>query len=355
MLMDSTNHNYHLITYLNMLLHASQSQKNSHLKHCVGWMPDSPKWSQPKDTATDSANNPGGAARLKLIAGSAPVRLRGKLQCDIFQCEKPLVDGIEISIRLWPASPAQFLQSSENDMSDAVIVWELASLDVPRITPKVMPRVGRAVYPFLKNKVLRYSLLQDAPVFGPQVLVNGYLPRRVIVAFQNLPDAYGDLKRNRLAFEGGLLKNMVMRLNSFEIPRKHAYRDMNFQSIDKYSHTVIEAYMNLYEQLKQIDDEQNCGITLEEFYSGYTLYPFDLTVDPFSPNDENMSPRRAGVLDLLLEFAERPKDNTGRAPPKEDLNCFVFLQFEQTLIVHPNRECQIDDHSSVAHPAIPQG
>lgn len=342
-LIDSTNQSYPLQSYLNVLLHTTQAQKSTHLKFGAGWAADLAGKLQPDDEY--GVLNPGAEFRKRLIAKSNRVALRGKLQCDIFQCEKPLVDGVDIGIRLWPASPKEFLLTSKADLQESVIVWEHASLDVPRITPKTMPRIGRALYPFLKNKMLRFSLLQDAPVFGPQVLVNGYLPRRVIIAFQNLADGYGKWERNRLAFEGGLLKSLVLRVNGYEVPRKDAFQNMRFADTEgEEDYTLVAPYMNLYEQLQQVDDESNCRLSMEEFRKGYTLFPIDLTQDPFAGYEEAMAPRRAGIMDLYLEF------HTREAGDKQDLACFVFLQYEHTLIVHPNRECQIDDHSAVAHP-----
>ena len=99
--------------------------------------------------------------------------MRGKVISDIFNVNKPLIDGVNILLRFYPEQPNRCLISSKPGGKPTYQLEIMsAELIVGRIQPKTH-NIPTAIYPFIKTRCQRHIHPRDIQEFGPITLASG--------------------------------------------------------------------------------------------------------------------------------------------------------------------------------------
>ena len=134
--------------------------------------------------------------------------MRGRVLSDVFNTNKPLVDGVTLLLRFFPESYDKCL-IAETPMVAAgadlppppVYQMEIisAELSVGRIQPK-QPNIPMAVYPYTKVKTQRHIFPRGLTEFGPVTIASGVLPERAWVVMITEDAFTGSVRNHRLNF-----------------------------------------------------------------------------------------------------------------------------------------------------------
>ena len=143
-------------------------------------------------------------ARSMYTINSKEVELMGRLQVDICQQDRLILNGVPINIKLWhSADPFRLSAKSDSTEKYKVTITE-ASLKVA--TVKVNPSViighshalktTEALYPYTKSVIKTYAVPQGQFSFITDDLFQGEVPQQLIVGMLQSAAAHGSYFKN---------------------------------------------------------------------------------------------------------------------------------------------------------------
>lgn len=95
--------------------------------------------------------------------------MAGRLLCAPLNQAKLLPDGLDFTLRLYPASPNQCLISSKADRPDYCIEWMNAKLKVARVLPKTT--MGKQLFTYVQPSIYTFTHNKDVQTWGPRQIL----------------------------------------------------------------------------------------------------------------------------------------------------------------------------------------
>ncbi|XP_060088977.1 uncharacterized protein F54H12.2-like [Heteronotia binoei] len=215
---------------------------------------------QLKSTILTNPVSKGFAKRAELMAKSRAIDLLGHLHADIFFQEKPLLNGVDVKIKLTRSRDTFCLMSGVGDRTRFKLQMDSAFLFVKKV--RVSPGARLAHAEALMISTAKY----------PVDRVSLQLPKMVVVAL-----VYND------AFSSGFTKN-PFHFKDFNINFAALYVDREqippkpFQLNFAAGNNVRE-YMSLVQMAGKHLQDRPLLIDHDEYWNGYTLFAFDLSPD----------------------------------------------------------------------------
>ena len=322
--------------YMETLLNGTPDEKDSRL-FSEGFILD-------RGSALDNINPEAGEAvrntglqkrRDTYFAESQSAVLIGRLHGDFLNVNKCLLDGVPLRLTLY-RSPDKFCLVGEGN--EYKIKIEEMTLLVPYVTPSEAMR--RSLQNVLEKTPARYDftrgLMQTRFVSSGLTeisfpsLFRGKLPTRVALAFvrqENVVPAYDKYGFN---FENFKVSKIVLRRN--QAPLGHAQGLSIENSATSLTHT--DAYWNFLQNAGRLG--KGSIVSLEDFDSGFSIYPFNL-VEKNESSDVDSSSLNVGVLDLQLSF---------KTATPAHLSLIVLAQFDETLYIDKLRNVKLGPSGS---------
>jgi hypothetical protein len=281
--LPSVGTNYPYKSIVDVLLTNGEDAKKTQLqtqlysKDAAGYM----------DTS-EFGGNRGFNWRKEVTSGSQIVEMMGPLYLDLAQQNRALVNGVSVSIKLWPSSRQFRLMASDSPppapKADYKIKIMEATLKVCQVTVNAKVMLGHeealnngpALYPYSRSEIKTYTMAEGIQNYRIDNLFNGDVPTSMLVGLV-AGDAYsGSYYKNPFNFANYDLNSMAFYLDNVPTPQKPFTPKYGEDAEGNYTTPYLALFGN-----KTGEDLGNY-IDLRDFPRGYTLYRFDV-----AENDQN--------------------------------------------------------------------
>ena len=276
------------------------------------------------DTSPDGSNNALYIRSLYTNRGNS-VDLIGRLELDLFQQDRLLLNGLPVNLKLWQ-NRDPFRLMAKDDTEQYKLKIEDASLQVSsvRVNPGVLlghdailKEGTNALYPYSRSVIKMFGVSQGQFAFSEDNVFQGEVPSRLIVGLVSSSAVSGDYTRNPYNFQTFHCNKVGFYLNGQSVP-SHPL-EPNYEA-----NQFVEAYHTLNKEGKR----RAVDIGRSDYKGGYCLY----VIDPLGDYRQNTLPQR-GHTRLELNF--------GTALP-EACTVVVYAKFPALMKVDSSRKVSLE-------------
>jgi len=298
---ETSNKTYAYKAYISDLLNYGEDAKKTFLQSGMFYKDTAEQMDNLEINQTKSHNR-GFLHRRELITkGNGSVELMTRLHSDIFNSDRYLLNGVDLTIKLLRNSPEFYLMKSSESFNVKVkINSALLYVRKAKISPQILLAHSMALekatakYPIKRVVVNTYTISQNMPNFTTPNLSSSVLPLRVIVGLVDSKAFNGSFKHNPFNFQHFNLRQIQLTLDSKNIPY---YKGLDF---DYESNRCLRGYYTLFEGIDKPVFMNGNDISRNEYPYGYTLYAFDISPDLCSGDHFNLLKTGSLVLDLAF-------------------------------------------------------
>ena len=255
-------------------------------------------------TGADLSKNSGAVARWLRTRFSSAFESYGPVHSEFLSQCKLLPGDVELSIRLTRADPRFSLMAADATKRPTISI-DTAILyvchkrvsDSIRLAHKLTLQKDITIkYPVRRIQMKFFTRgMQRSDLTEPN-LINGTLPRRIIIGLVDSSAFNGDFKKSALNFQHFNMTSVVLRKNGQAVPFQEIEMDFERKcSLQGYL-TLLEGTGNLF--------RNNHGLHIQpfsDFSQGYALLAFDLTPDHSSSSTFQLIKQGNISLDIKLE------------------------------------------------------
>lgn len=262
----------------------------------------------------DTAGNPAAAEntaiamRKALIVGSREFELRGNPCIDLFQCDRSLLMGCDINLKIHLNEPSFYMMDNNATVADRIVPTLTlvgAELKVRRVTVadtfvnainNSLKEDIDAIYPFTRREMLTLTIPQGTTLFTKENLFRGQLGVRYFFAMVNAAAYQGTIATSPFYFQHFNINEIQLLENGQPIAEGPV--KMNFTNKTR----VVNAYHLLLESIGAIGDRaMTPPLTLNHFCDGHSIFCF--TRSPDLVHGLNHLPNQSGNLTLQMNFS----------------------------------------------------
>jgi len=270
--------------------------------------------------------------RNALIMKVRPLQLSGKIHCDIFQQDKPLLPGVSLSLKFTRSrAPLAFTAVNANAIPKAVIrkprlfvrKFEPSAVYMNALSKRLLR--GPAIYHFERVQ-MRHTTINTGQQFADWPnLVSGQLPKMMLVTMVTSRALSGTHDTNPF-----YLDNFDLCYLSAEIDGK--IYPTNGYNMDFSTHQTLTCYDGLSRALEiYSSSERSLPFTRMEYQNGFTIYGFDFT--PSGTSRGALTIIKQGNLNLNMRF---------KTALTEPINVIAYLVFDSTISINNARQAIFD-------------
>ncbi|CAK1593954.1 unnamed protein product [Parnassius mnemosyne] len=326
-LVSPPNNTYAYRAYMETLLNYAPAAKQSHLT-CSLWYEDTAG----KMDSTDGKNI-GFVKRQELISESKEIEMIGHLHGDIFNQDKFLINGVEMSVKLVRSRESFNLIVGSNDVKFKVCITD-ATLIVrrPRINPSVLLAHQKvlasttAKYPITRAEVKVLTIPSGVQGKTLDNIFLGQVPKRCIIGFVNNSAFNGSLTKNPFNFENYGINSFSLYIDGQQIPSKALQPSFN-------NSIFTSAYHTLFSGTGIHFRNEGNGISCEQYGKGYCLLAFDLTPDLSANSSTHWNLIKHGSVRIEVRF---------ESSLIQTINCIVYAEFDNIIEIDKNRNVTVD-------------
>lgn len=319
-----SSHTYPYRAYIETLLNYDKPAKDSHLTTRL--------WYKDEAGRMEAMNNTGLKKRQAFTSRSKTVDMISNIHCDIFNQDKFLLNGVELSIKFLRSKDSFHLMSTEAGGVRATIIDATILIRKVRINPSILLAHNRALakspakYPVTRTDLKTISIPAGIQSQTLDNIYLGQLPKRVIISFVSSQAYNGDLTLNPFNFKHFDLNFLSLYADGHQIPSKPLQPD--FETNQLY----VMAYHTLFSGTGIHFQDEGNDISREDYANGFCLYCFDLTADQ-SAHAGHWNLQRHGSLRAELRFKN--------ALPGT-VTCLVYAEFDNIIEIDRHRNVLTD-------------
>ena len=295
--LSSHDNLYPYKAYLETLLSYGSDAKSSHLS-TSHFAKDTPH-----NFENGSEGNQGYVSRRKEVKASKVFDFCINPHIDFLHTSRILPSNIPIKIKLTRANDSfSILSKNEEDFfvkihSLSLFVYRIQPSDNIRQLHEKLFNKRNALYPITKSLCKKYTVPSGLSSANQPNIINGVLPRQLVIGFIRADALNGDYILNPFNFSHFDCSFIAVRVNGLQIPAK-GYRP-NFEK-----KIVRRELRSLYDNIGVNDpsDDSGCNLDVEDFTGGYTLFSFDLSPDKC--NGFHLHENVTGIVDLEILFSK---------------------------------------------------
>lgn len=255
-------------------------------------------------TGANQSKNSGAVGRFKRTRYSAPFETFGKLHTEITNQCKLIPGDVELNIKL-SRQDSKFVLMAKDTTKRPTISIDTAILfvchkrisDSIRLAHKVTLQKDITMkYPVRKVQMKFFTRGMQRSDLSEPNLINGTLPRRIIIGLVDSAAFNGDLSKSPFNFQHFNMTSVVLRKNGQAVPFSEI--EMNFEQ-----KCALQGYLALMSGTGNLF-RNNHGLHIQpfaDFGSGYGLLAFDLTPDHADGNTFHLIKQGNVSLDIKLE------------------------------------------------------
>ena len=325
---ETSNSTYAYKAYISDLLNYGEDAKNTFLQAGLFYKDEAGQMEN-LEIDPEKNHNHGYRSRRDVIAnGKGSVELLTRLYSDIFNSDRYLLNGVDITIKLNRNKPQFYLMMTDDKLNISIKIKNaLLFLRKAKISPQILLAHSMALekatakYPIKRVVVKTFTIGQNMPDFTTPNLSSTVLPTRVIVGMVDSRAFNGSYKYNPFNFQHFNLRQLQLTLDSKNIPY---FKPLDFDfSSDKY----IRGYFTLFEGIDKPVFMNGNDISRYDFAHGYSLFAFDISPDLCSGDHFNLL--KTGVLSLELSFAKNLD---------HPVHLIVYLEFDNLIEITSSRK-----------------
>jgi hypothetical protein len=310
--------------YFDTLLDFGLCPKLSHLQ-AQGFFPDTPKsfdLTDPSDKA-----NVGLLARGVLSNGSKEFDLIGPLAVDIAQQGKLLLNGVNLSLRLWPSSPEFCMMATKGEgvtkfqfqITEAVLkVCKVTLASSVLISHAESFKRSDALYPYYKTLLKTETVTKGSLSHTIENIFLGEVPSMVTIGFVASEGFNGSFVRNPFKMDVSVVKKISLHVDDVSTPALPLKVD---------GERYIDAYQQLYSALGCFNEDQSIGISREDWGEGYGLFCFELAPNQFDKRAQSIT--KSANVRLNIEW-------NGTLP--ENYNVIIYAKTPSLISIDKSRK-----------------
>ena len=238
-----------------------------------------------KDTGyfmSDTTLN-GGHLQRKTLTKSGVADFESVLHMDVCQQPKAILNGVQITVRLFQSDDSFRLLSANGVKYSVEIQDAILKVCNVRVRPSVLVAQNElllktpAVYPFWKSDVKTFGIPQGSYTFSVDDIFQGEVPSRLIVALTPSAGYAGDFSKNPFDFQHYYLNFLELAVDGQSVPTvafQPHYQDdpepPHRMLPTGYVHEFLSLFKSRYPQA------QGNWIQRADYAGGYAIYIFDL-------------------------------------------------------------------------------
>ncbi|XP_037034262.1 uncharacterized protein F54H12.2-like [Bradysia coprophila] len=311
--------------YIENLLNYSSESKKTHLSSGV--------WADDTANNMDIAGNAnvGFTARRELTRHNQDVELYGPLHCDLFNVDKYLINGVEMTIKMNRANQLFHIMGTANsvglfELKDAVLFVRKVKIAPGTLLAhhKVL-NTATAKYPINRVDIRTMTIPQNTQSKTLDNIFLGTLPKRCVLGFVSTEAFNGSLTTNPFNFTSFNYISVGFYLDSVAVPTKPF-------NCDFATNQYIRAYHSLFEGSNINHSDIGNNISRVDYPNGYALLAVDFTPDLCS-SATHVSLPKTGSLRIDVRFA---------APLAQSITAIVFAEFDGLIEIDQYRNIVTD-------------
>ena len=321
---------YHMRAYLESLLGYTKAAQDSQLTS-AGWYLDTDLNKPQFDV--DNLRCAGAETIGKLLNNHKMMLLSGKLHCDLFQQDKPLLPGVEMSIRLVRNKVALcFLSKKSDNLPTVAIRNPRLKLRKYEPSPDYLNALNKqltintAKYHLERVVMRQHSLIRGQQHAVWSNVVIGQIPKIMILGIVPNDAFTGVHDKSPFNFHHFDLSNSSAEVNGQLYPTRG-------YEFDFERNLTLSAYDGLLDVLERLNEPS--GELPFDRYSynkgGFTLMGFDFTSGHTGRG--SLSLIKQGNLNINIHF---------KIPLPEGAICVAMLVFDNVIEINNNRQVLFD-------------
>ena len=316
--------NYAYKAYLDVLLNSTSHQMTSQLTSQLFG----------KDTAgkmEETVNNTGHLIRKKFSSESKMLQMEAPLCLDLCQQNRLILNGVEISLKLWPNKAPFYISTVKTDenyqfkLSNATFMVCMAE-----ISPAIL--IGHAaalketpaLYPYNQSDIKSYDISKGTRNFTKDNIFQGDVPSDVIIGLVSTEAYAGTYNKNPFNFQHFDCNYCGLFINSISTPSDPF--SPNYEADEANSVAYTSPYLSLFG--RKYDTTNEVPIPMGEYPNGYCLYKFQLNEGNDNDNHDFLSLPRRGNTRLSLRFKKSLPEN---------VTLIIYAHFPRTLQIDESR------------------
>ena len=254
-----------------------------------------------EDDTLQFVKNTGLWKRFKNTNYSKYFETWGKIHTDIFAQNKMLPGRNEFRIKFHRNDPSFCLMAVDANENYQITTDEMVlKMKHCEIAPHIRESHAKALisrrikYPMTKVEMKFFTRGSGRNDLSEPNLVNGTLPKRIIIGLVRSDAFNGNLTKNPFNFNHFNVQNIVLRKNGTPMPFEEI-------SLDYANDCYLQGYMSLIVATGKLYEDQGFSIPPYQYPSGYALYAFDLS-DSTKCNTVDLI--QEGKLSLEIKLSE---------------------------------------------------
>lgn len=271
-----------------------------------------------------------GARRVwELANNSQPFETLGRIHADLLNQGKLLPGNCILKIK-FHRHDSKFCLMSKDEVEDYIISIDEAFLLVRHV--EISPSIREAHLKTLQNTPMKFPVRRVEMTYftrGPNRqdlsesnLINGPLPRRVIIGLVQSNAFHGDKKFSPFNFKNFGVQSIVLRVGGSALPYQEPL-NMNYNK-----NCAMQGYLSLLQGTGRLFADSSNGIDLFDYvYLGKCLYVFDLSNDLSD----------GGHFELVRE-GELGVEITLSDVVEESITIVCYFEYDAVLRIDENKE-----------------
>ena len=312
--------------YIEKLLGTSDMAKKTFLENSG--------WYHSRDAIQDDSSSVKSAK--KLADGGNTICLYDRPHLDMCHQHKLLINGVQVKLAFQVNDPKFYMVWKSDKVNSLSVSFLHVALFVRhvRVSDLIMSKheaylnKNFAKYQIARNEI-RHCIIPKG-VFHHSLtdVVNGQLPKRVLLFMTDNDASSGNEKKNPFRFKHFNVNHLACYVNGEQYPSVAYTPNFGNTSIDE----PIREYWELYRGLRQYP-RPFIDLSYEQFKNGFTVFVFNLSPDCSDGLDAHLNLIKNGNLRFELKFsAETPNV----------ISVLFFCEFDSLIQIDKDRNVATD-------------
>ena len=254
------------------------------------------------------STNLGLALRYQYTREGQIVDLEGPIYTDISLQKRCLINGLQITLKMWPNKEGFRLMSADKDIGCKI---EITDAVFKVCTVKISPGIqlghaevlksNNALYPFERSSIKTYSIPKGYFDIDIDDIFQGDVPTKMVIGLLSSEGYNGAFDKNPFNFQHMNCSFIGFYIDGQSVPSKPL---QPIYSSKLYS----EAYLRLFASSGMYMSDRGNNITRDDFPNGYCIYMFNIND---TEKGENQIPLiKKGHTRLNMKFSKSLEQNT---------------------------------------------
>ncbi|XP_041379466.1 uncharacterized protein F54H12.2-like [Gigantopelta aegis] len=324
-LVSSANNHYPYKAYIQTLLNYGAETKQSQLQSQLFYKDVGETQADIESTDPITGTNSGASDREAHIAVSKTVTMEGPLCEDIFNIGRYLVNGVDMTVKLFQSSIPFCLMSGKSGQEYKIelldIYFKICKLKMNSaliLTHNKLFEKSNALYLFTKTVVKMSSIPSSQQSYVWDSVFQSQFPGKLVVGFVNGDGVSGSYTKNPFNFQSSFVKTVALYLDGVSVPGRPVEAD------------DVSAYVNLFEGVSRWGQDTGNYIQRTEFELGNGLFVFSL--EPVFVDSDYLSLLKSGNLRLEVQF---------KSALTKTVSCIVYGEFPSLIEIDQTRNVYV--------------